>query len=243
MIEDSDFKEITPKPAKYSASPEHVASGVGSIGYMRIRTFSPERATLGPDGKMTTMLRAALKEFKDTDGLILDFRGNGGGLVAASDPFLGDLIPKTLRYAWGNAAGKKRVIRPRSPRYCGKLVALVDARSASGGEWAPRILRDAGRAFVIGERTAGAEAAVHTSEGPDGSKLMFSAWPMVEPGRKPFQEVGIDLDLEIPLTIEAARAMGIEGAEEEVLRARLAQALQQLQAPASHLGALLELAR
>jgi hypothetical protein len=135
-----------PPPDKHYGDRWLVTGRVGSIGYLRVKTFSPEKATLGPDGKMTTMLRAALVELGDTDGLVLDLQGNGGGMVAASDPFLGNFLERSIGYRWGNSGGKRRVIMPRTPRYEGEVVALVDERSASGGEWAARILRDAGRA-------------------------------------------------------------------------------------------------
>ena len=227
-----------PPPKKHFGEKWLVTGRIGNVGYMRIKTFDPKMGTLGPDGKMTTMLRAALRELDGTDSLIVDLQGNGGGVVAASDPFLGNLLKKSRSYKWGNSGGT-RVIRPRTPRYRGEI---VDARSASGGEWAARILRDAGRATVVGGRTAGAEAAVHTSTGADGSVVNFSAWPMVEPGVKPFQDVGIELDHALPLTIEDARAQGIERALENVRSARFAKALELLGAPASDLEALIQIA-
>ncbi|MHC5211808.1 MAG: S41 family peptidase [Planctomycetota bacterium] len=231
-----------PPPDKHYGDRWLVTGRVGSIGYLRVKTFSPEKATLGPDGKMTTMLRAALVELGDTDGLVLDLQGNGGGMVAASDPFLGNFLERSIGYRWGNSGGKRRVIMPRTPRYEGEVVALVDERSASGGEWAARILRDAGRATVVGEPTSGAEAAVHESKGPDGSMVAYSAWPMVEPGRTPFQGTGIELDHALPLTIEDVRARGYEEAMARVPRARFAKALELLGAPASDLDAFVALA-
>lgn len=219
-----------------------ITGRVGEVGYMHVRTFDPSNGTMGPDGKMTTMLRAALAELADTEALILDFQDNGGGLVTASDPFLGNLVERRLSYLWGNAKGQRRVIRPRQPRYRGQVVALVNERSASGGEWAARILRDAGRATVVGGPTVGAEAAVGTSTGADGSVLSFSEWPMIEPGRPPFQATGIELDHTIPLTIEDAREHGLDEALRRVRRARFAKALEILGAPASDLDAFLELA-
>ncbi len=230
-----------PPPKKHYGEHWLVTGRVGSIGYMHIKTFNPKSGTMGADGKMTTMLRAALRELSDTDALILDFQGNGGGVVAASDPFLGHFLERRLSYAWGNGGGK-RVIRPGSPRYRGKIVALVDERSASGGEWAPRILRDAGRAKVVGGRTQGAEAAVDTSTGPDGSVVHYSSWPMVEPGRKPFQEEGIVLDHPLNLTIEDVRTRGYEEALDRIRRARMAKALELLGGPANDLEAFMELA-
>ena len=215
---------------------------VGSIGYLRVRTFSPESGTLGPDGKMTPILRERLTELRDTDGLILDLQGNGGGLVAASDPFLSHFLRRRQSYRWGNSGGKKRVLVPRRPRYTGAVVVLVDERSASGGEWAARILRDAGRATVVGGRTVGAEAAVHRSTAADGSMIQFSAWPMVEPGVTPFQDRGVELDHALPVTLDAARSHGFDEALLLVRRARFAKALEVLGAPADDLDELLALA-
>ena len=231
-----------PPPPKHYGEDWLVTGRVGKIGYLRIRTFDPDIATLGPDGKMTTMLRAALRELKDTDALILDLQGNGGGLVAASDPFLGHFLKKSQSYQWGNGGGK-RVIRSQSPRYRGQVVALVDRRSASGGEWAARILRDAGRAVVIGGRTSGAEAAVHKSTAPDGSVVSFSAWPMTEKGVIPFQEKGIEVDHFLPLTVAKVREVGIEEALRQVRRARYAKALEVLNAPKEDLDALVQLSQ
>jgi len=231
-----------PPPKKHFGETWLVTGRVGSIGYMGVKTFDPSLGTLGPDGKMTTMLRAALAELHDTKGLILDFQGNGGGQVAASDPFLGNLLERSQSYQWGNSNGQSRVITPRKPRYGGKIVAIVDEHSASGGEWAPRILRDAGRATVIGGTTVGAEAAVLTSTGPDGSVVHFSGWPMVEPGVMPFQGTGIELDHTLPLTIEAVREHGFDGASDRVRRARFAKALELLGAPKGDLDAFVRLA-
>lgn len=231
-----------PPPPKHLGEDWLISGKVGSVGYIHIKTFDPDLATLGPDGKITTMLRKALKELADADSIILDFQGNGGGLVAASDPFLGHFLKRSQSYQWGNAKGKRRVIRTQRPRYNGKLVVIVDEASASGGEWAARILRDAGRATVIGGRTKGAEAAVLTSNGPDGSVVKFGGWPMIEPGIKPFQEVGVEVDFPIPLLIQDVHLLGYEQALAKVRRARIAKACEVLGAPESTLEDLFQLA-
>ena len=74
------------------------------------------------------------------------------------------------------------------------------------------------------------------------SVVHFSGWPMVEPGITPFQEVGVELDHFLPLTIEDVREVGLDEAEERVRRARFAKALELLAAPAADLDALLALA-
>ena len=231
-----------PPPEKQYGQRWIVVDRIGDVGYLRVKTFDPKRATLGPDGKMTTMLRAALKELADTRALILDLQANGGGMVAASDPFLGNLIGRTQTYSWGNSGGKRRVIRPRRPRYEGSIVALVDEGSASGGEWAARILRDAGRAQVVGGPTVGAEAAVLQSKGPDGSVLHYSGWPIAGKDAVSFQHVGIDLDHVFPLTVADIRRLGFDEAKAQVRRERFGKALELLEAPATDLEALLAIA-
>lgn len=231
-----------PPPERHFGEDWIVSGRVGSIGYIRVRTFSPESCTLGPAGKMTPILREHLTRLVDTEGLILDLQGNGGGMVAASDPFLSHFLSKRRSYRWGNSRGKRRVLVPRRPRYSAPVAALVDERTASGGEWAARILRDAGNATVIGGRTRGAEAAVHRFVASDGSTIMFSAWPMDNPGDKSFQDDGVELDHALPLTIEDVREHGFEKALERIRRARYAQALEVLGAPTQGLDKLLELA-
>ena len=48
----------------------------------------------------------------------------------------------SMSYRWGNSGGKSRVLVPRAWRYRAPVVAIGDEKSASGGEWAARILRD-----------------------------------------------------------------------------------------------------
>lgn len=232
---------VPPKNKHYGE--EWILSGrIGAIGYIRVKTFDPAMGTLGPAGKMTPILREHLAELADTEALILDFQENGGGMVAASDPFLSHFLDARISYRWGNSGGKRRTLVPRTPRYAAPLVALVDEKSASGGEWAARILRDAGRATVVGGRTQGAEAAVHQSKASDGSVIHFSAWPMIEPGVTPFQERGVELDHPIHLTLESVREHGLGEARRLVRRARYAKALELLEAPPEHLDELFALA-
>lgn len=230
-------------PPREDLGDRWVVSGrIGSLGYLRVRTFQPSRAGLGSAAELAGALRTRLEQLLDTDALILDLQGNGGGRVSASDPFLAHFLEQRVRYAWGNAGGRARVVAPRSPRYGGAVVVLVDERTGSGGEWSARILRDAQRAQVVGGRTLGAEAATSTSVASDGSRITYSHWPMAEPGVRPFQDDGVQVDHSIALTIEAVRAHGYEDAVARVRRARYRKALEVLERPREAIDALLRLA-
>ena len=109
--------------------------------------------------------------------LIIDLRGNGGGLMteatAIADEFLdGD---KLIVYTQGN----------RSPRYeyrCrkeglfekGKLVVLVDETSASASEVLSGALQDWDRATIVGRRTFGKGLVQQQFRLSDGSAVRLT---------------------------------------------------------------------
>jgi hypothetical protein len=64
-----------------------VASGVGEIGYVRIWTFSV------PDADAFVAEFTRLVEQLPQDGLVIDVRGNGGGLILAGEQLLQVLTP------------------------------------------------------------------------------------------------------------------------------------------------------
>lgn len=234
-------KSNLPPPERNYQDKWLISGRVNDVGYLRVSTFSPKSCSLDTAKEMASALRKALRKLRGTRALILDVQNNGGGRVTASDPFLGHFLKQTARYRWG-IEGERRVIGARKPRYKGKVVVLVNGRSASGAEWAAKILRDAKRATVIGGTTSGAEAAVKTSKAADGSVLTFSHLSITEPGVRSFQHVGVELDHEISLTVEALRELGHAKAVESVRRARFAKALEVLEQDPEQVEALLQLA-
>jgi carboxyl-terminal processing protease len=120
------------------------------IAHVRLAAFSE-----GAHGAVRKELEPLIK--KGAKGIVLDLRGNGGGLlteaVLVSSLFVEDgLIVSTK--------GRKRperkfdaegsAIAPDIP-----MVVLVDGGSASASEIVTGALRDRGRATVVGEKTFG----------------------------------------------------------------------------------------
>ncbi len=92
------------------------------------------------------------------DNLILDLRGNGGGLldqaVAISNAFLkrGSLIVSTE----GRAVSPERFTARNAPVYGqGRLIVLVDEYSASASEIVAGAVQDWDRGLIVGRRTFG----------------------------------------------------------------------------------------
>ena len=91
--------------------------------------------------------------------LILDLRGNGGGWVTTVTRMLGNLIDHDVKI--GDAVSRKEtkpeMAKSRGEKaFKGKLMILVDSRSASASEVLARVVQLEKRGTIIGDRTAGA---------------------------------------------------------------------------------------
>ncbi|HET8781971.1 MAG TPA: S41 family peptidase [Pyrinomonadaceae bacterium] len=91
--------------------------------------------------------------------LILDLRGNGGGWVTTVTRLLANLIDHDVKV--GDAVSRKEtkpmLAKTRGEKaYKGKLIVLVDSRSASASEVLSRTIQLEKRGTVIGDQTAGA---------------------------------------------------------------------------------------
>ena len=122
-----------------------------STGYIKINKFSE---------KTYREFMQSLENLRNQglNQLILDLRGNGGGLmseaVSIADEFLdGD---KLIVSTEGTNAPKREYHARREGIFeTGKLVVLVDELTASASEVLAGALQDWGRATIIGRRTFG----------------------------------------------------------------------------------------
>lgn len=121
------------------------------IGYIRLTTFGD---------KTVRELTAALHSFQDhpVEGLILDVRGNAGGLLTAAtdacDFFIDSGQIVTTRDRDGTVEHSYKA-SPKRTIFRLPLVVLVDRYSASASEILAACLQDHQRAKIIGERTWG----------------------------------------------------------------------------------------
>lgn len=124
-----------------------------SIGYISLTTFNE---------KSYKQVREAVETLTLVNGaqsLILDLRGNGGGLLESAVQIVGIFVDKgteVLRTR-GRGALKENVykttVKPIDTKI--PLVVLVDGGSASSSEIVTGALQDLDRAVIIGSRTFG----------------------------------------------------------------------------------------
>jgi carboxyl-terminal processing protease len=99
-----------------------------------------------------------IKKARGSATLVLDLRGNGGGAVTA----LRELVSRCFDHEVVVANEKRRdkdvkeIAKPARNGFAGRLIVLVDSRSASAAEMFARIVQIEKRGTVLGDRTAGA---------------------------------------------------------------------------------------
>lgn len=101
---------------------------------------------------------AAMRRARDYAALIIDLRGNGGGGVSALMRLTGSLIDRVDTIAFGQQRDRRlpEVSKPVDHPYSGKVIILVDHRSASASEALSKTVQLAGRGVVLGDTTWGA---------------------------------------------------------------------------------------
>jgi carboxyl-terminal processing protease len=146
------------------------------LGYIRMLSFSE-----GVDEQLAAAVRKVQRE--DAEGIVLDLRGNPGGLlqeaVLCASVFLpeGEVVVSTKSRTQGDQVYKtKGGNLPARP-----LVVLVDRGTASAAEILTAALADDGNAEVVGTRTYGKGLFQEEHELSNGGALKLSVGEFFTP--------------------------------------------------------------
>jgi len=173
----------------------------GNVGYIRFSLFT---------ALVMNDLRAAFTEFADTAGVILDLRGNPGGLapvtyaiaglVSQKPGSLGTMATRTTRMSFP--------ILPQAPKFAGPLVVLTDEVSASCSEILAGGLQELGRATVIGRPTPGMVLPSAVEKLPGGVRLQYAFANFKTPKGVLLEGKGVTPNQIITLTAQRLRDEG-----------------------------------
>jgi carboxyl-terminal processing protease len=162
------------------------------LGVLRISQFTTE--TLGEARGALDGLLAG-----HPTGLLLDLRGNGGGLlepaVQVSGFFLGG-GPVVLE-AHANGEQKPYAAPDGPPLTDLPMLILVDRGTASASEILAASLRDRGRAELVGERTYGKNTVQYIHRLSDGSGLRITVAEWKTPSGALIPPTGLDPDVPV----------------------------------------------
>lgn len=168
---------------------------------------------------------AVIDSARAGDGLVLDLRANLGGRWDVAQTFVErflatpvDLVlapPHPTSTFFGLFDVEVFVQsrwQPRPPVFDRPLVVLTSAVTGSAAEHAARVLQRHAGARLIGERTAGAEAAIQEANGPDGGRLRFGSTRVLDRTGVGLQEEGVVPDVAVRLTLADLERRGPEDA-------------------------------
>lgn len=136
------------------------------IGYVRFQPWLMSQ--LEP-------VRGAIREFQDAPGIIIDLRGNVGGIGMMASSLAGLFYEKntslgTMRLRQGNL---RLAVFPDKKPYLGPLVILVDEMSISTSEIMAGSLQEMKRATIIGRQTPGMVLPSQVESLPGGARLQY----------------------------------------------------------------------
>lgn len=145
--------------------------------------------------------------------IILDLRGNPGGLLLEADAALSCFLPARMEWATRISRAGRPIALSIMPG-CGTLsqpiandvALLVDGASRSAAELTPAALQEAGRALVVGEHTAGAVLISQDTRLPDGGRLTLSRADYVTSGGVRLEKRGVEPDIVVARSAQDRRA-------------------------------------
>ena len=147
--------------------------GGKQIGYMEITSFSEK--TAADFSKQLNVL-----EKKDIDGLIIDVRGNPGGLLVSVQDILNELVTDEKPYLRTETRAGEQTefftkLKQKKPY---NIVVLINKGSASASEILAAALQEAGQYSLIGETSFGKGTVQQAIQMEDAStlKLTLSKW-------------------------------------------------------------------
>ena len=166
---------------------------IGDLGYIGITMFDEET---GKD------FVKALNELtsEGVKGIILDMRGNPGGVVDAAVEIGDAILPKTSFVTLKDNKGEVVQDYKLDDKYNDiKMVVLVNEGSASASEILAGAIRDLDRAKIIGKTSYGKGVVQNVMSLPGGDGLKLTTSEYFTPSGKSINKKGIVPDIEVDL--------------------------------------------
>ena len=166
----------------------------GNVGYLRLPNLIDEAIV----GDVEDAVRGFEKE--GVSGYILDLRGNPGGLALTMAGVAGVFMRGV---PWRIVTRTKGVMPQPTIPFWGKpltskpLVVLIDGGVNSAAEGLAGALKQAGRATLVGERTAGNTEVILPYCFPDGGVAMLASGVLAPFKGPTWEGRGVEPDIEV----------------------------------------------
>lgn len=193
-----------------------------SIGYVYVGSFA--------NGFGTDNLSVMLMNLKETKGIVLDIRNNGGGILTAAEKLASSFTKEKIHCGYiQHKTGKghddfsrpeKLYLNPsEGTKWLRPVVVLTNRSVYSSANYFVMLMRELPHVAIVGDTTGGGSGLPFNSTLPNGWNIRFSACPILDrEGRH--TEFGIEPDIKIDITDEdwrSGRDTMIEKAKELIL--------------------------
>ncbi|MEO7454582.1 MAG: S41 family peptidase [Fimbriimonadales bacterium] len=177
----SVFRETATEPMKFSVKRRAVdiqdvygavlgGEGNAKVGYLEVRSFS-ETILSQFDEELASL------ESKGIRGLVVDMRGNPGGLLSAAVDMSGRFIDGKVITSMKMRNGQPEVFVSPSGWSDGRtypVAILIDENSASASEIFTGAMKDYNRATIVGKRSYGKGSVQRMLGMADGSQIKLT---------------------------------------------------------------------
>lgn len=162
------------------------------IGYIWLYSF---------DNNAAKNFKAAIEDLESQGmkGLILDLRGNGGGLLEVCRDIADILLPEGLVVYSEDRNGNRAEYKSGASSLNIPLAVLVNGYSASASEVLAGAIQDYGVGTIIGTTTFGKGVVQTMRYYNDGSGLKLTTYKYFTPKGRDIHEKGIEPDIKVEL--------------------------------------------
>jgi len=159
----------------------------------------------------------AMKTMGDIQGLIIDIRGNPGGMHEIGEKIASGLLSESTLFSVFRYRDRTEqvTVDPDPPIFEGPVVILIDVMNGSASERFSGCMQSIGRAKIIGDRSCGSVGPSDIKELPNGASFMYLVAQSLTPDGKVLEGHGVIPDIAAPLD----RTALLEGRDTQIERA------------------------
>lgn len=166
------------------------------IGYISVNAF--EEVT-------KNQFRDALNKLEQQgeEGLIIDLRDNGGGLLSTAVDMLDRLLPEgVVVYTMDKRGEKQEYFSDNKESFDKPIAILVNGNSASASEVFSGAMQDYDKAVLVGTTTFGKGIVQSVFDLSDGTALKLTTSKYYTPKGRNIHDTGLEPDIEVELREE-----------------------------------------